>query len=72
VTDCVHHWLVESPTGEPTVRGKCRKCRAVRAFPMRWDEFEFNAGTRRKSGKASTKQRVFANGGRPTFNGDSE
>jgi hypothetical protein len=29
---------------------------------MRWDEFEFNQGTRRKSGKASSRQRTFNQG----------
>lgn len=25
-TDCVHHWLIESPTGGPTARGRCINC----------------------------------------------
>lgn len=31
---CISHWWkVESPSGNPTVRGRCRYCGAVRDFP---------------------------------------
>ncbi len=30
--DCVHHWVIEEPTGAPTVRGKCKKCPATREW----------------------------------------
>jgi hypothetical protein len=25
-----HHWILEAPSGLPTCRGECKKCRAVR------------------------------------------
>jgi hypothetical protein len=32
MTDCVHHWLLDSPEGELIV-GKCRNCGAERDWP---------------------------------------
>ena len=29
---CVHHWLLESPSG-PTIKGQCKKCRMKRTWP---------------------------------------
>lgn len=33
-----HHWLLATPSGKPTVRGRCRKCGAKReGFPVAFD-----------------------------------
>ena len=29
-----HDWLLATPSGKPTVRGRCRKCKAKRDFPV--------------------------------------
>lgn len=31
---CVHHWVVESPHGEKTVTGSCKRCGAERRFTI--------------------------------------
>ena len=30
---CVHHWVVEPPSGGHTSTGKCKRCAAKREFP---------------------------------------
>ena len=37
MTECIHHWLVESPCGGKRVRGECKKCGAVRSFASSGD-----------------------------------
>lgn len=31
--DCRHHYIVESPTGQPKLRGECKLCGGVKFFP---------------------------------------
>lgn len=32
MSDCVHHWLIETPRGGTRVRGQCKKCSEERMF----------------------------------------
>lgn len=27
-----HHWILDEPSGAPTVKGRCKRCRKVRHF----------------------------------------
>lgn len=55
-TDCVHHWIIETPQQDKeTVRGECKFCKLSRDFPGFPDSlslflvFELNRGERDKS-----------------------
>lgn len=31
---CAHHWILESPHGEPDVMGTCKLCHVSKPFPI--------------------------------------
>ena len=35
---CAHHWALETPTGGPTSRGRCKRCGAEKDFPN-WHDY---------------------------------
>lgn len=35
---CVHHWIIESPTGGKYSKGKCKKCRLVKTTFLNAEE----------------------------------
>ena len=42
-TDCVHHWMIDTPDG-PTSHGRCERCGEGREFPN-WIEGTYNFDT---------------------------
>ena len=39
MSDCVHHWIVDTPNG-PKVKQKCKKCGLEKIVPSAIDYFE--------------------------------
>ena len=57
---CVHHWVVEPPSGGHTSTGKCKRCAAKREFPnsaeyMAWTAFNRKAAARGTANSAKSK-----------------
>lgn len=40
MVSCVHWWVFEPPSGNPTVHGKCKKCGAERDNRVWMEEYD--------------------------------
>ncbi len=74
VSDCVHHWMIESPNG-PVSMGTCRVCGESSEFKNSiqgsgWDR-ESPQSTRARQAKANAAN-ANANGNAANANGDQK
>ena len=52
---CPHRWLIQTPSGGPTSRGKCSLCREVREFQNWLHESNWNKTGLRRGAKKGTQ-----------------
>lgn len=52
MSDCVHHWRIETPNGTPEVDGVCKNCGEQRVFHSSTDwEIAYNNQRTDKKGR---------------------
>jgi hypothetical protein len=57
---CRHRWVLDTPTGNSHVSGRCRACGVERTFRAGWDDEEIQPGKWRLPKAHWPRQRRYA------------